>query len=176
MFCLPEFFRSCLSDLRSSYWVGYATVRSFFPFSTFVSTASIIFVLAVSARAATFTVNSTNDPGNGVCNAGECTLREAIAKSNSTPGVVDTIVFNLPAGSMITLTQGQLLITRSVTITGPGARNLFINGGNNSRVFQIEPIIDILDPLRNVTISGLTVTGGNGSINTIFQPRALAPA
>ncbi|HKX82831.1 MAG TPA: CSLREA domain-containing protein, partial [Pyrinomonadaceae bacterium] len=89
----------------------------------------------MSINAATFTVNSTIDPGNGVCNAGECTLREAIAESNSTPGVVDTIVFSLPAGSMITLTQGQLLITRSVTITGPGARNLFINGGNNSRVF-----------------------------------------
>ena len=32
-------------------------------------------LLAGPARAATLTVNSTNDPGDGTCDAAECTLR-----------------------------------------------------------------------------------------------------
>src|SRR5207244_7296305 len=43
----------------------------------------------------TFTVNSTADPGNGVCDAAECTLREAIAAANAAAGS-DTITFNIP--------------------------------------------------------------------------------
>ena len=33
--------------------------------------------------AVVFTVNSTIDPGNGPCNAAECTLREAIIAANA---------------------------------------------------------------------------------------------
>jgi CSLREA domain-containing protein len=164
---LPVFFRSSLSDLKSSRPVSSLLTRFYSQTSTFITFSFIVLSVVAFAHAATLTVNSTADPGNGVCNPGECTLREAIAESNSTPGVVDTIQFSLPAGSSIALTQGQLLITRSVNISGPGARNLFISGNANSRVFQIEPIIDILDPLRNVTISGVTITGGNGAANTI---------
>lgn len=47
------------------------------------------------AQGTTFTVNSTADPGNGVCDATECTLREAINAANANSGT-DTIAFNIP--------------------------------------------------------------------------------
>ena len=49
----------------------------------------------------TFTVNSTADPGDGVCNPTECTLREAIDAANAAPGL-DVINFDpgvFPEGS-----------------------------------------------------------------------------
>jgi CSLREA domain-containing protein len=47
------------------------------------------------ASPTTFTVNSTADPGDGVCDATECTLREAIHAANFNPGK-DTIAFSIP--------------------------------------------------------------------------------
>ncbi len=49
-------------------------------------------LFAKPAHATTFTVNSTNHPGTGVCDATECTLREAINEAN-TNGESDTIGF-----------------------------------------------------------------------------------
>ena len=100
-------------------------------------------------RAATFTVTNTNDSGPG-------SLRQAIADANSS----DTITFDsgiLPG--TITLTTGRLNINKDLTIQGPGASDLAIDGNNASRVFTI--CCDIA-----VTITGLTIqngfTGGNG--------------
>src|SRR5207249_12194902 len=44
---------------------------------------------------ATFIVNSLDDPGDGVCDAGSCTLREAISAATARPGL-DRILFDLP--------------------------------------------------------------------------------
>src|SRR5438309_2935331 len=44
------------------------------------------------ALAATFTVNTADDHNDGVCNAADCTLREAINAANA----CDTISFNIP--------------------------------------------------------------------------------
>lgn len=123
---------------------------------------------ATGAFAATFTVNSVNDPGNGTCDAAECTVREAVQASNASGAIDDIIVFDLPVGTIITITQGQLLITDTVTITGPGARNLTISGNGNSRIFQIEPILDFFSPDATVNISGLTLTSGNGAVTSLL--------
>jgi hypothetical protein len=56
------------------------------------------------------------------------------------------------------LTSGELPVIRSITISGPGAENLAINGNNHSRVFHITSG-------RTVTISGLTITNGHASGN-----------
>src|SRR5687768_14245848 len=45
----------------------------------------------------TFTVNSNADPGNGTCDSGECTLREAISAANLNLGL-DTIAFSIATG------------------------------------------------------------------------------
>ncbi|MFN8540265.1 MAG: hypothetical protein U0232_22660 [Thermomicrobiales bacterium] len=98
------------------------------------------------AAAATITVRSINDSG-GTCPGATCTLRQAIA----TAVAGDTIDFNLPNPSTITLTTGELGINKNLTITGPGLNKLTVSGNNASRVFNITA--------GTVTISGLTISG-----------------
>jgi hypothetical protein len=83
-------------------------------------------------------------------------LRQAIALANADSG--DVVVFD-PAlsGSTITLTQGAIAITGSMTVAGLGAKNLTISGGGTSSIFVVEP----LEGRPSVTLSGLTLTKGN---------------
>lgn len=76
--------------------------------------------------AAVFVVNSTNDPGNGNCNAAECTLREAIIAANANGATQDTIQFNIPGAGphVITLAAALQPILQPLIIDGltqPGA-------------------------------------------------------
>ena len=75
--------------------------------------------------AATLTVNSTADPGDGICDSTECTLREAIA--SAAPGAV--IDFSLALPATINLVREQLLIDKPLTINGPGRRSIEDQGG-----------------------------------------------
>ena len=112
-----------------------------------------ILVLLVSASfclqasAATFTVTSTADSGAG-------TLRAAL---DPVTGAQDGDTINFQAGlsGTITLTTGQMVVSHSITISGPGANNLAVNGNASSRVFFI-------NSGTTVTISGLTITKGFG--------------
>lgn len=98
-----------------------------------------------ATQANTITVTNTNDSGPG-------SLRQAIA--DAAPG--DTINFNLSdCPCVITLTSGELLIGKPLTINGPGAKTLSIDGNNNSRIFSIVQS-------GTFTLAGLTVTNGNG--------------
>ena len=54
---------------------------------------------------------------------------------------------------MITLTTGELSVTKNVTISGPGAANLTISGNNGGRVFNV-------GSSNTATISGLTISDG----------------
>jgi hypothetical protein len=89
-------------------------------------------------------VTNTNDSGAG-------SLRQALA---DTPEG-GTIRFDAAlAGQTITLTSGELAITRSVAIEGPGAGQLTISGHQTSRVF------DISQSGLTVTIAGVTIANG----------------
>src|SRR5437764_1883731 len=68
------------------------------------------------ALAATFTVNTADDHNDGVCNAADCTLREAINAANAG----DTISFNIPGSGVhtINLTSGLPILNKTVTIDG----------------------------------------------------------
>jgi hypothetical protein len=93
--------------------------------------------------ATTITVTTTSDSGAG-------SLRQAVADAGSG----DTINFNLSTQAQIVLTSGELVINNSITISGPGANQLTVSGNNASRVFRTTG--------DSVTISGLTLTAGNG--------------
>ncbi|MFN8524400.1 MAG: choice-of-anchor Q domain-containing protein [Chloroflexota bacterium] len=82
--------------------------------------------------AATITVRSLADSG-GTCPGADCTLRQAIAVANAG----DTIDFSVPTPATIELTSGELLVTKSLAIKGPGAHLLAISGGHASRVFKM---------------------------------------
>jgi CSLREA domain-containing protein len=96
-------------------------------------------------------VTTTADSGAG-------SLRKAIADAASG----DTINFNLSGcPCTITLTSGELLINKNLTIQGPGATNLTVSGNMASRVFSMNAGISVtLDGLR---VSGGSVFGANGA-------------
>lgn len=75
--------------------------------------ASVLLFIPRLAKAATYTVTST-------ANAGAGTLRQAIIDANSTPGVADTIEFNIAGAGPHTITPTTYLpdITDQVTIDG----------------------------------------------------------
>jgi len=95
-----------------------------------------------STHANAITVTNTNDSGPG-------SLRNALAVANDG----DTIDATGVSGTIL-LTSGELQITHSVTINGPGAENLAVNGNATFVVFH--------NFASNATISGFTITNGNG--------------
>jgi CSLREA domain-containing protein len=125
---------------------------------------AVLLLMAFTAQAATYTVNTTSDSGNGTCDAAECTLREAINEANATTAddVInfDSTVFSIP--QIITLMQGELRIgvfranVGKLTINGTGATMLTISGNNASHVF-------LNTDFAVTEINGLTVSNGNNS-------------
>ncbi|WP_395375865.1 choice-of-anchor Q domain-containing protein [Marinicella sp. W31] len=115
-----------------------------------------VFGISASQAGNTITVDSISDQPE----AGFTTLREAIEDSNTISGAVikfDEAVFSEP--QTITLEQGELLISSSTTIDGPGKDLLTIDGDENTRIIRID---DGTDDLIDVGINGLTLTRGNG--------------
>jgi len=139
-----------------------------------VGTVSAMALGAVAASAGppvTCTVNSTADAAaaapatscDSTLGTGKVTLRSAIERFNSPAGST-TVTFNLPAGSVITLTLGELAVTSisgTLTIIGPGARALAVDGNAASRVFHIGPG---RSGTVTAVISGITVRNGKTSL------------
>jgi hypothetical protein len=83
--------------------------------------------------------------------SGAGSLRDTIKVASSG----DTILFDSSLiGQTITLTSGELEITKSLDIEGLGPDKLTISGNDHSRVFDIDP------PGKNVTIAGMTIAHG----------------
>jgi CSLREA domain-containing protein len=116
---------------------------------------------------AVLTVDTPLDVVN--LNDGLTSLREAIFAANIVPGA-DEIVFDISTrAATITLSQGELKITDSLKITGPGVNLLMIDAGGSdptpsdkkgdgSRVFNVS---NGTDSVIDVEISGLYITGGD---------------
>lgn len=105
---------------------------------------------------ATFVVTNLNDSGAG-------SLRDAVDRANAAPGA-DTIVFRGDATEgEITLTGGEIGITDSVDINGPGAGRLIIDAQDLSRIFNIG---DDTDAVKKITIRNLSMVAGNSATDT----------
>jgi len=101
---------------------------------------------ATSAPAATITVANGNDSGSG-------SLRQAIV--DASPG--DTINF-APSVTTITLTSGELVIDKDLTMTGPGANRLTVT--TNPPDFVSFRVVTISSSTASVSISGITISDG----------------
>jgi predicted outer membrane repeat protein len=102
----------------------------------------LICALSTSVYANIITVTNTHDSGPG-------SLRQALADANDG----DTI--NFAVTGTIGLTIGELLVAKDLMISGPGAQKLAVDGHGKTRVFHVASG-------KTVTISGLTITNGNG--------------
>lgn len=105
---------------------------------------SLLAVSGLSALAATFTVTNPNDSGPG-------SLRDAISAAASGDKINFAPSLN---GQTITLTSGELLINKNLTIQGPGANQLTVSGNHASRVFHTQ---------TDTTLSGLTIANGSAA-------------
>src|SRR5437588_6403379 len=109
------------------------------------------------ALAATFTVNTADDHNDGVCNAADCTLREAINAANAG----DTISFNIPGSGVhiINATAG-FSITRSINIDA-----------TTQTGYAGSPVVEINGVGAGSGANGFDVTGGNVSIKALIINR-----
>ncbi|MEM9251476.1 MAG: choice-of-anchor Q domain-containing protein [Planctomycetota bacterium] len=109
-----------------------------------------------SGLPANLVVSTTVDEDDGDYSAGDLSLREAVAIASTRSGV-DTITFDvgLTAGGPVTIDLatglGALTIDDELQMLGPGAGDLTLN-------------VSTLTVTADTTVSGLTVTGGTGSI------------
>jgi len=102
--------------------------------------------VSMSAYADIITVANTNDSGPG-------SLRQALADANDG----DTIDFDPSLkGQTISLTSVELVINKSITISGPGPNLLAVSRAQNAPAFRIFNLM----PGRSVTIQGLTISNG----------------
>jgi predicted outer membrane repeat protein len=94
-------------------------------------------------------------------NAGAGSLRQMVSDNNALGGGNRVVFSNIVTGT-ITLSGGELLVTRDVDIVGPGDKVLTVSGNNTSRVLHLTN--------ATVNISGLTVANGMASSGGgIFQ-------
>jgi CSLREA domain-containing protein len=109
-------------------------------------------------------VNSLADPGDGMCDAAECTLREAIGMA--APGA--TITFAPGVTGTIAL-RGTLFTPRNtpLRIVGPGAPGVIVERPAGNIPFRVLAIghsntvdADGAPVLNTVEISDLTIRGG----------------
>lgn len=105
---------------------------------------ALLILFQITVHAATIPVTSTDDSGAG-------TLRAALASA----GDGDTIDATSLSGTIL-LTSGELLVSNSVSIIGPGPDALAVDGNASGRVF-------VIDFGVVVSITGLTITNGLAS-------------
>jgi len=97
-----------------------------------------------------------NNEGNAQAALGRSLTTGEASQISGTFGSNDTIQFSSSLnGGTITLSGSPLDIGTAMTITGPGAGNLFISGNNQNTVFVVHPAN------APVAIAGLTVEDGN---------------
>ncbi|WP_035603568.1 right-handed parallel beta-helix repeat-containing protein [Haloferula sp. BvORR071] len=100
-------------------------------------------------------VDSLADHDDGTAGANDCTLREAVRYVS--PG--GTITFSVTG--QITLTGGEMVIAKNLTIAGPaGVPGVTISGNHASRIFSVTQ--GTVNVSNTVNFSNLTLSEGNG--------------
>jgi CSLREA domain-containing protein len=119
------------------------------------TTSDFALVRYLNNPQSSFTVTRSDDRNNPTCASGDCSLREAINAANAS-ATDDTINF---ASGLTTITLTDVIYiynAGTLAINGTGANVLTIDGGaGTNRIFFTFQ--------ATVTISGVTLTGGNGT-------------
>ncbi len=127
---------------RLSRWTG----RKGTPHQHFLLSLTLVFLcvfLPSAAQAAILVVNVLTDEVEDSCPT-TCSIRAALASANAG----DEIQFDVTG--TIVLTQGELVVDKDLTITGPGAENLALDGNSASRVLAVQT--DATAIVKGITI------------------------
>ena len=126
----------------------------------------VFILLAFQANAATFTVNTLDNTDDGSCNAGHCSLREAINAANVAPNT-DDIVFSVAGtidlsgglGILPTISAPVNLTGTNITLSNSAGVGLALDGGAANSSIQGLTI-------TNSTSHGMSVVGAaNVTVN-----------
>jgi hypothetical protein len=108
---------------------------------------------------ATVTVNSLTDTGTGSSGSGD--LRYCLTQANNQgASSSNTIQFQPGLSGTISLNSPLPAIQNNLTLTGPGASVLTVNGESHASVLVIG---SATGPVETVSISGLTITRGKAT-------------
>ncbi len=129
-----------IANVQTNHAGNYTVVAS----NTSGSVTSVVATLTVLTSAVTSLIVTTTN------NAGAGSLRQVLFNAESLTNPVISFASNVT--NTITLTSGELAITKSVNIMGPGAKVLAISGNNTGRVFNLLG--------GSNTISGLSIRDG----------------
>ena len=99
-------------------------------------------------QAGMLTVNTLLDENDGSCSDGDCSLRDAIQVAIAG----DTITFDVTG--TIVLNLGQLVVSKNLTISGPGQDNLKVDGNQYNCIFYITD--------GTTAFSDMTIANGSG--------------
>ena len=121
--------------------------------------------VSTNASAVTFTVNSTNDVDDGVCDGIHCSLREAIKAANAT-AAADQIAFDIGGGGVQTIAPTSAL---------PAITQPVILDGTTQPGFVANPIIELRGTGAGSNADGLVITGSGSTIRGLVINRFDAP-
>lgn len=123
----------------------------------------LLFLVAIEVSATNLVVTKTADTGDGICDA-DCSLREAVFAA----AIGDVIHFGplFQTPQTITLLAGEIVINKSLTITGPGPSFLSISGNDADRIFKITNA-------PAVAISGVCLRNGRAGTAVKFDGGAI---
>ncbi|MGB2955975.1 MAG: choice-of-anchor Q domain-containing protein, partial [Anaerolineales bacterium] len=111
-------------------------------------------------------VNSTNDPGDGNCNASECTLREAIIAAAK----YDSITFDPALSGAVIILSPTIGLNKSLTIDGSGLDPQVEINGDGSQIFNmygtgVDIVLDHLDLVDGSAASGGAIFNNTDSLS-----------
>jgi len=129
----------------------------------------VIELLESRIAPATFVVTTLNDAGAG-------SLRNAIATANDHEGA-DVIVLEKGLVGTIEITGGQMMITDTLKIKGPGTAKLALDADSQSRIFFVSDGDDVKDSPLSVSslsfVRGEQLTGAGESGGAIASAESL---
>jgi CSLREA domain-containing protein len=135
--------------------------------------ALVVFLMfaAGGAQATVWVVTKTQDTDDGVCDA-DCSLREAVDVAISGDTIWFSSLFTSP--QTLTLTNGVIGLNEDLTIDGPGADLLTIDGNNGApfqHVFFIESWATATLSEMTLTNSGVNMFSSIGNTGTLTVER-----
>lgn len=101
-------------------------------------------------------VDNSGDSDDGNFAVGQLTLREAVRLANITAGQPDSITFDAGLSGQTIAVGSQIFITDAVSITGLGAANSKLSGGDLNRVLGV----NLTNASDSVTLNQLTIANG----------------
>ncbi len=134
-----------------------------------IATALAVLVVSASASAATLNVTKTGDPVPGACTPGDCSLREAVRRANST-GSADKIVLKARTYQLTQVGIDDDAIAGDLDVlAGSGRLTIVAKGAGRTAIDgnDIDSVLQVLEGAR-ASIRELTMRNGAAPVGGVI--------